>query len=401
MSIFGKSNDKVYLLIDIGSGSLTSSFVLYKKKDIPLFLHTITKDFVVTDKPNSTSLFESMAKTLDETLEEMVREGRSHKYWKGNNTEISGAVISFSSPWFMPKTKHIEITKEKPFIVSQKFVDDLIKQEEILFEEDTNKSTNTNDQFEVIEKSIVHMKINGYVLKNYIGHKTSTFDAFLCMSIISKGVITKIYDTILKHTHIPKESILSHTFPIVSFSILRDLYPNYSNFLIVDTTSEVTDLTLIDNDVISQASSFPSGTNFILRQIAKSFSVSTEIAKSTLTLFVEGKLDKEVSTKMELVINDVEKEWSIYFEKALEELSNGKNLPSRVYITSENEVSSIYKTFLKLPKADTTSTFRKNADIVYIENKFFAQLYKNDSITAPNEFIVMLTVFYDKLFKMK
>lgn len=401
MHFFRNSNDEVYLLIDIGSGSLTLSFVLYNQIDIPFFLHTVKKDFFVIDKPESAKLFENMLKILDEGLEEIVNEGKSHKYWKSSSRGPSGIIISFSSPWFMPKTKHIEMVREKPFTVSQKLIDDLIKKEELVFKDEISNSTNSEDQLEVVEKSIVHIKINGYVLREYIGQKTTKLDAFLCMSVVSLSVMTKIYDIIFKHTHVPKESVLAHTFPVISFSVLRDLYPNYSNFLLIDITSEITDLSLIENDIISQTASFPSGKNFIIRQISKNFKVPIEIAKSNLSLFVSRKLDVETAGKMEIVLNNVEKEWSIYLERAIQEISDGKILPSRVYMTTDSEAESIYTAFLKLSKADTTASFRKNADIVYVENKLFTQLFKNESITTPNEFIVMLAIFYNKILKLK
>ncbi len=398
MSFLKSSNKKVRLLLDVGSGSLTVSLVLFEDKKVPVFLHTISQDFVIVEKLNSVKLFENMIKSLDLVLTKIMKDGFNHKYWKSNSKKLDGVTLSFSSPWFMPKTKHIEIVKEKAFVISESFVDEVISKEEKIFESEIINSNGQEDSFEVIEKTIVHIKVNGYILNQTFGHRTNTFDAYLCMSIVSSGVIHKINELILKHTHIPKEKITAHTFPVVSFAVLRDLYQNHSNFLIIDTTSEVTDVTLVQNEIITETASFPSGRNFVIRQIVKGFGVSSEIAESTFSLYTLGKLDTETNKKMEAVLVGVEKEWSIYFQKAISEVAKEGTLPNRIYLTCDSDVANLYTSFLKLPKADETATLRKNVDIVHLNNTILAQLYKNDSVTVPNEFIVTLAVFCNKIF---
>lgn len=398
MSFFGNSSKKVNLIIDIGSGSLTTALVLFEEGKIPVFLHTARQEFVIIDKPDSLKLFDNMSKALEDSLATLMKSGFDHKYWKANNKKIDGALISFSSPWFMPKTKHIEIVKEKPFLLSESFVEDTISKEEEVFKNEIKSAGGTEDSFEVIEKTVVHIKINGYILNQTFGHRTNTFDAYLCMSVVSSSVMDKIHDIILQYAHIKKDEVIAHTFPLISFTVLRDLYQNYSNFIIIDTTSEVTDVTLVENEIITETASFPSGRNFIIRQIAKNFLVSTEIAESTFSLYTLGKLDSETTEKMQAILVEVEKEWSIYFEKAISEISKGLNLPNRAYISSDSDVASLYTAFLKLPKADATSGLRKNIDIVHLNNTILAQLYVNDSISIPDEFITTVAIFYNKMF---
>jgi hypothetical protein len=340
-----------------------------------------------------------MSNTLDKSVLDAVKKGFAHNYFKDNSKKIENVFISFSSPWFMPKTKHVDIIKDKSFAVTESFVSDLIKKEEEQFKEEIKNEHdgNLNDTFEVVEKSIVHIKVNGYVLKNIIGHRTNSLDAYLCMSIISGGVLEKVMTIVMKHTHISREDILVHTFPLISFTVLRDIVSSNQDFIILDATSEVTDITLVKGDVIVNTASIPTGKNFIIRQVAKKFNVTVEIAESTLSLFAAEKLDTDTVSKMEEIMTEVEKEWAIYLEKALIDLSPEMSLPNKLYITSDAESAKIYTHFIKLPKADITASFRKNVEVVHVDDKMLSGHYKNDSLSQPNEFVIILSVFYQKL----
>lgn len=398
MSFFSNDDSSIAILIDVGSGSMTASLVLYKINVNPVFLYTISRSFTVPDKPDSAKLIDNMLKTLDELVLEVLQNGFvNHKKINLGQKNIKNVVISFSSPWFLPKTKFLEIKKDKAFVVTESFLKDLTKNEEDLFKNEIKEhQENITDDFSVIENSIVHIKVNGYIISKIIGQKITTLNAFLCMSLVSRGVLEKVDDIIAKHTHISREKVITHTFPVVSFSVFRDLFNGFQDFILMDVTSEVTDMTLVSNDVLVKTTSIPLGRNYIIRQIAKDFSVPSEIAESNLSLYASQKLDNETTEKVEKVLAEIEKEWSIYLERSLQELSPEFALPSRVYLTCNNDISGIFNNYIKLSKADVTSNFRKSANIIRIDDKLLSSLYQNDSHTLPNEYICLLAIFWNK-----
>ena len=398
MSFFGNGKEEVALLLDIGNGSITSSLVLFRQDALPEFLYCVQRPFTIPFKPEGARLVENMFVLLDSTLDATIKDGFKGKYWKNRRTGISKVLIAFSSPWFLSKTKHIQISKEKEFFITKSFLDDIAQKEKEMFIKELKEenSSVTNESSIVIEKSIVHTKINGYTLKKSIGRKTNKFDAFLCMSIVESRIVEKIKDIILKYTHVDLHNIYMHTFPLVSFTVIRDLKQIPDDFILMDITSEVTDLTLVQNNIISATSTMPSGKNFIVRQIAKTLGVSTEIAESTINLFIAQKLDEPMRLKVEAVLQDVEKEWSIYLENALLELSAEMNLPKSICITADSDIISLYSNFLNLAKTDATSAFRDGLNIIHINRENFVGLYKIDPIIKINDFILILAIFYNK-----
>ncbi len=395
-SFFRSNKEKVCLLLDIGNGSITGALVLFKPKEKPLFLCTSESRFNIPDVPNSSKLVDDVTVLLNSLIENLIKNGLKHKYWIGKKFKVVESLVVFSSPWFISKTKHLILSKETPFIISPRFIDGIVENEEKVFLAELGEEA----EFEMVEKSVVHTRINGYNLDNSLGKKTKNLDAYLHIALVSRGVIDRINTVIQRNIHIPREKISIHTFPLISFTVIRDVFSAISDFLIMDITAEVTDLTLIQEDVIKGSVSIPSGKNFILRQIAKAFDVTFEIAESILHLFFENKLDEQGVLKMEDVIVNVEKEWSIYLENGLSELSLEMTLPSNVYLTSDIDVADIYKDFLKLSKTDSTAIFRKNLNMTYIDKEKMESFYLADESLNVNVFIAILAVFYNKVIKL-
>ncbi|KND47611.1 MAG: hypothetical protein AB201_01610 [Parcubacteria bacterium C7867-006] len=401
MSIFsfGNEKEKVSLVIDVGSSTVTSAMVVFNAEELPTFLYSKTATHPVGDKADANRLIESLLSILDLQLKELVKEGFNHKYWNNKSKKLSGGIISFSSPWFAIKTKHLSLSHEKDFIVTESFLNDVISQEENIFKSELYPER--PDAFEVIEKNVLHTKINGYELQNILDKKTKSLEAFLCMSAMDVGLVYKIQDIVLRYAHIHKDDFKFHTFPVVSFAVVRDFFSAGGDFLICDVSGDVTDLTLVQDFVIKQNVSIPSGRNFILRQISKNFDVTPEIAESMLHMFSSDKSDDSVNQKMHEVIAEIEKEWAIYLENALVELSPTINLPSNIYLMSDSDVVHIYTEFLKMPKTDTTSIFRKMLNINIIDEIVVSKFIKNQAVGKIDEFITFVALFYKKLINTK
>jgi hypothetical protein len=396
-NFLSEKKDEVVLIVDIGNGSIAGAFVCFSKGRKPKLLYTTRLPFIVSEKPHASKLLEGMYSLCNELLQNMVTE--SHQIKELKHLKPRSALVTFSSPWFTSKTKHVHIEKDALFTITRDFFNSVIQTEGEIFKKELKKESEQSTDVDIIEKSIVHTTINGYALNDSLGQKTKIFDAFLCLSVISHDIIEKISNSILTHTHVPKEHVLIHSFPLVSFTVLRDIFPTVTDFLIMDVTGEVTDITLVLNNVITKTVSFPSGRNFILRQIVKVFNITPEIAGSTLHLYMSGKVDDSTYNTMQEVLTEAEKEWSIYFEDTLVELNKGVTLPSKVYITADSDVAQLFINFLKISKTDATMAFRQTVDTVSITHDTLSGLYESASLVSTDEFIGILSIFYSKFIK--
>lgn len=390
--------DEASILIDIGNGSLSTSIVTGAHSSKPTFVCTSKTNFPLLENVDSQRLVVGLESVLDSCLEDMLKSLKDHKTL--SSFQIMRVLVSFSSPWFLLKTKYLHLVQDKSFVITHSFLTDIVKKEEKAFEYEiaTQGDSQNKEAFEIIEKSIVNTRINGYSITDPIGKRTKIFEAFLCMSIVEKKIMKKIVSLVEKHLHLSKDDLITHTFPLIEFAVLRDLHKNLSDFLMIDITGEVTDVTLVKNDVVVKTASFPSGRNTILRQIAKTNNVSLEIAESQLHLFHENKLADGESASIQNLMFIVENEWSVYLENALGELSSDFNIPPKVFLTAEEDVASIYIDFMKMPKTDATSAFRKDAKVEHLDKKTLSTHVNFPPGMPVDEFMMIIAIFHNKFF---
>jgi hypothetical protein len=394
MSLFEKS-EKVSLLVTIGSGLISAGLVAFADGQKPTIIYSVFLPFKIEESPEKNKLASTMNSLLGQVLSLVIKDGLSQAYWKGKKKHIYSALVSFSSPWFVSKIKKIELQEGKAFVVGQSFIQSILESEKKIFVDEINgdKSKKSPDNIIVIENAFTDFKINGYSITNYLGQKTKNLTTSLYMSAVPKSVVDIVYGQLSKHFSIKAENISMNSFSFISFAVSENLFPALNDFLLVDVTAEMTDVVLVNKKSVAEIVSFPSGRNFIIRQIARKFGVSTEIAESLLRMSAGKKSDDETTTQMQEVLSDAEKEWSIYFENAFTELSKSAVLPPIVCLTAGEDVSDLYSGFLEIQKEDQTAEFRKNIQVFHLDERAMSHLYNTDPKFKPNVFLSVLTVF--------
>lgn len=371
-NLLGKK-EELALLVDIGNGSVGTALTLFQKGNKPKVEFSLRSPFTISKKPGSGKLISQMNTLLDQTLSLLMRNG---SVLIAKN-KITSALVTFSSPWIASKTKHIEISLGTSFNISEKFLNDIIKKEENVFKKEL-----APNPLNVIEKVLINTKVNGYPVNEIIGKKAKDFDCLLFMSLLPENILKIVQDLIFKQAHLLSQNVLIHGFPLVSFSLFRDIFPDDSDFIIMDITSEVTDMTLVLDDAIFETISFPYGKNSILREIANNFEVTPSIAESMLHMWMSNKADDSVSKKMKGIFENIEKSWSEHFDSAWRKLSI-ETLPSRIFLTADNDIVQTFKELIDLP------------NLTYINEDILSPLYKNNSL-SPDEFMAILSIFYNK-----
>ncbi len=400
MSLFSFLNTQrkeLSILLDVGNGSINGGLALFEKGKTPKILYTVKLPFSIKLDVTGTGLLNEMVLLLDKIIPFVMKKYNSLS--KDERLPISRVLMTFSSPWFALKAKEISLNQEKAFVITRSFLDDVISKEEKIFEEELSVKEGKKKIYEIVEKSIIHAKINGYPITQPLGKRTKNLTAYLCFSVIPKSILDQVKSILNKNIHINSDKVLVHTFPIASFISIRDVFLAGSSFVIIDVTGEVTDLTLVKDDIVVESISIPSGRNFLIRQIAKKFDVSIEIAESQLGLYSISKLEAEIFNKLDDIIVDVEKEWSIYLENALQELAQKESLPATVYMTCDPDVAELYRKFLTLPKLDSTAEFRKNINLIHIGNESLVKSCETVAGVKPSEFLSILAIFYNKIFE--
>lgn len=397
---FLNKEENISLLININNGSINSALVHFSSKKAPKFLYS-TENYFIGEKTELTKFSNEASFFLEACLRDIINNG-----WKKinlKNKKIERIIVSISSPWFVLKTKNLHLSQNHTFIITRRFINDILKKEEDLFKKELSQHylNKNQEEFNIIEKSAIHTKINGYSVENILSRKTKNFDVSIFISAVTKKIEEKITNIIFKETHIQKENLIMHSFPMILFSTIRDHFSTDSNFLLLNIDSELTDVILIEDHVIKSIISFPFGKNTIIRRLSKSFKISSEIAESKLTMYLSNKIDDTNLDPIYSLLEDLEKEWSVYFENALLKLSPNLIWPKKTFIMVNKNVSEIFVNFLSLQKKDTISSFRKHIDIKLIDETIFSNLYLKTFNKEINTSLLVLAIFYNKLLNLQ
>jgi len=204
LSRSSQHTEDVCLVLDIGNASLAVSLVLFVSGSLPEALYTIRLPLAVTEHAHPEKLQSILSAELELALRSVVEVGLTHEYFITHAKKITKVLCVFASPWYASRTKHVNVTNEKPFFVTKDFLDDVLTKEVALFESELVAGLH-GDEFKegvvVMEKIIADVKINGYSIQDPIGHKTKSIDTTLYIGIGSKELIARIADQISKFFH--------------------------------------------------------------------------------------------------------------------------------------------------------------------------------------------------------
>lgn len=383
---FSKKNEDVCIILDIGNGSVTGSAVLFKDGQKPKALYTIRKPINFEDKPESLNLQIKVISFIDEIIRDFSsREIRKKIY---NGKKIKKIFCILTSPWFLSKSKYLDINNEKDFYVTERFLDDILEKEKEEFEKEIEKSGLLKSQTQIIENNIIHANIRGYDLKNPIGQKTKKFELMIYTSISPVDFISKIKNSIHKNIHIKERDIVFHSFPLAVFSAVREIFKSESNYIHLDITNEITDIVYVSKSMIQKTLSIPFGKNFVIREISKSLDVPSLIAVSYLNLFVNNKSGDNLNSKIEKPIKEALAKWYSSLEESLKMLDSDV-LNGKFFITAENNIALIFSDYIK--------NMKKEAFTVHINTEILKELFTTENLF--DEFIAIESVFINMIRK--
>ena len=385
-TFFQKQNDQsLTLLVDIGSASVGVALASILPGQAPRIFFTTREDIPFQAELSSAKFLLAMGHTLEHTL----KTAQSKIKGRGAPAHI---FCTLSSPWFMLKTRHITIAEEKEFMVTEKLINSFFEQDMMRMREDF-KGVLPGEDIAVIERKIIHTKLNGYDIKNPYGQKTSHIEMVATVGLSSKKVINDIQTRIGRLFH--SESLQFGSFPVAAFSAVRDIFPQENNFLFLDITGEATDVSLVVNDVLVGSVSFPRGKNFFVREISAGLKTPHEAAITLLNMFLHDMLDTKKKATVSQIIEVGKIEWLRRFEKATTTLAREGTLSQKVFFSSDNDVADFFTAVLAEAKSSTTSHASFTAN--YLDQQIVSKFVTCDTEVVRDPFLMIEALLVGKI----
>ena len=340
MSFFSfskKRASRATLILDIGSKSVGGA--IYQKTDTggAKLLYTGREQIAFQKELKGERLLAVALNSLSTLLVHIEKYGIEHL--------VEKVVLVVSSPWHASETKTLSLKLPKPTVITKAMVDELLSEEEKLFEE-KKKSENQEVSYEVFERKIIEMRLNGYPTATPYGKIAERLDIHLFGSIISSTALSEIRKTVQRH--FPVESFFYHTFSAVAFASLRDHFSELQSFLVIQVGGEVTDITIIKKGLIVETVSFPLGHNGLLRSLEEICGLYPHCTlEAVLSLHKGAKIDNYDRAKVETAIANTKKSWLGYFDSAIANFSEETFLPKDVFLFEEVPYASVFEEFLR------------------------------------------------------
>ena len=380
-------DESLVLLIDVGSASVGSALVRLNKGQVPHILATTREAIPFQETLSSARFLLAMNHTLERVLKLTQTSLKEH----GSPKHI---FCTLSSPWFVLKSRDIRIVGTENFKVTEDILSGFLDKDIERLKEELKETLPPKDTV-VIEKKIIQMKLNGYEIKNPYGQTTAQMEMTATISLSSKKVIESIERKVGQFFH--TESLHFGSFPVVAFSTIRDIFPEEKNFIFLDITGEATDVSLVNNDILGGATSFPRGKNFFIREISAHFWTMHEEASSLLSMFLKDTLEgKRRATVSEIVLRS-RAEWITRLEKAFATLAKVGVVPRTVFFTSDNDVARLFTGLINAAKSD--SLMSNSFEARYLDDLVVAKFVSFESEVMRDPFLVVEALLADKLIK--
>lgn len=386
LSFFSKNNqdNNHALLVDIGSASVGAAIVSLQAGGPPHVIASVREDISFQEALSSSHFLLAMNHALDKALESAKLAGKS--------VLPAHVFCTLSSPWFILKTRNLHVDRREEFEVTERTLAEFIDTDINLLKEEL-KETLPSEDMRIIEKKVLHIKLNGYEIRNPYGQKTNRMEVSTTVVVSSQRVIQSIERKI--HNFFSVKAIDFGAFPVAAFSAVRDIFPSEKNFLFIDITGEATDVSLVENDLLVKNASFSRGKNFFIREISARLRTVHEEATTLFAMYLRGELDNARSAQIGGILAQAQEEWQARFKKAIVSIMESRSYPRKVFFTSDTDIAPLFASLIEKGKPDI---FKEVAsDVQYIDNLIVSKFVTFESGVVRDPFIVIEALLSKKI----
>ena len=386
-----KKPQKTVLLFSIESGIVRAGIILQSPKHPPNLIFETHCTIAFQTDTSFPRLLVSLKEALVAVCEKIIHEGIVHiAHAKITERSFDEIWCTYGSPWYISETKKVSHTAEKDFIVTHDSINMLIKEhiEEILRE---YGGAGEGDTGIIIEQNVINIELNGYTAPNPFGKETREISMTLFVSIMSEAFKTLIEDVLSRH--FSSDRILHHSMPLMLFSGIRDVLAADDNFLIIDVSTEVTDISTISKDIITGVISFPVGTGYFVRALSETHNLLPQEGEGLLRLENTRVMPESQKNAIESVISD----WKVSFENSLSTLSRGI-VPHSIFLLVDEKYQKLILEAISREQFAQNSRTLKPFTVTLLSGKLLSPFCLKSGGAVNGDPVLMLAAIYiDKI----
>jgi hypothetical protein len=361
MGIFSKnknkSKNKLMLVFNIESSNVGGALFWTQDSGVPKIIFSTTESILLQEKINIDRFLVLTMQALDVVAEKIYKMGL------GTPEDI---FCVLSSPWHISQTRIINFKRNTPFIFTAKLAESLVQKEIHLFEEEyLSKVTNINALNRAFEFKNIKTILNGYETSEPLNKKINELEMTIFISMGEELVLNKIENTIGKYFHF--NQIRFSSFNLSFFTVVRDMYIEQEDFLLLDIDGEVTNISMVKKNVLRESITFPLGRNFLVREIASGLKCTLNEASSLFSLFKNKHTEKSVTQKMTLILDQIKTKWLESFQESLSNLSSDISIPSTIYMVTERSSAEFFSQIIESEQYNQYALTESRFKIIFLD----------------------------------
>lgn len=394
MSRDSRSRSSYGVIFDVGSGSVGVGIVHATIADkAPEVIYAHREHIRIGETPTPDERVRAMRQALFAATLKLSETGLQKLKRYDARARLSEVLVVCAAPWSQTVTQIIHLEKDEPFLITEDWVSDLVekaqKQNPVTKEaDDILKSLG----MVVVERSIVDIKVNGYSTLTPYGNEAREIQVAHTTGLVPQEVLDAVGE-IEKNVITGIES-RAHTYALVLYCVLRDIYPNTKDALIVDVTGEMTEVSIMHDEVLLETKTAPFGAFTLTREIARSLNTIPEEARA----YVNSYKHIDPTDSVYEAVAEAGRHMREELTKTLRDLNSAYVLPSTVFVTIDPNLESFFTDMITPALSDPKG--KRKPRIVMVGTDVAKQLLdagEEEQPKNPDIFLAIAARFFHKL----
>ncbi len=340
---FGTSQSKPQktpvLIFDIGGTSVGAALVLLASGEKPYIVHTVREWLRPMEEVSIARLTGLLEAGIDSVSKDMLALGARRLTAAGHGGALPRTAHCFvTAPWYAPHMKTVSIAGGKPFKVTRGMLERAIAKEQAALEKRFVVSPlGSGPALSVIENQILSLSVNGYATENPYGQSANDVQFLLYTALADQGPLAGWSTRIGRAFHMEKTE--THSFLLAFFSAIRDSHEADEDFLLLDVSGEVTEVSVVRDGVLKASVSYPLGRNFLARSLALECKLSFEEALSLLAVHSSRQGNDTFTARFCSALDAVEGKWMRAFEESVARIAEESFLPHSIFVAADKKIA--------------------------------------------------------------
>ncbi len=329
------------VIIDVHSGSVGIAIVFVESADKdPEIIFAHREHIKIVDKPDTEGLIRALRQDLFAASLQFSQDGLAALKAHDPYGKIGRILLVCGAPWAQTATRFVQVEDKTPFLITEEKVQALILEAERRDEEELKTTALLKElSIALVERAVVHTTINGYPVSNPYGKKALEMSLAHISGLIPKAITDTVRDTIDKMLlRVPHTE---HTFALVLFCVLRDMYPDTKNAFLIDVSAEATEICVIQDEVLLETHVFPYGTHTFIRDLATALKTFPDEALTHLREYTEN-TPKDIRTAIE----QVSETYTSFLVDAYADLSKRYVIPKHFFLTTSRKLDVFFNSLV-------------------------------------------------------